>query len=231
MPTISRMKHRLFLVAIGLVLVLSQPFVSRGEPGHKFVRWEKEIAAYEAQDRASPPPKGAALFIGSSTIRRWTTLAKDFPEHQVLNRGFGGSQIIDSTHFAERIIFPYAPRLIVLRAGGNDINAGKSSEEAFQDFRDFVTKVHGKLPETDIVFMSQNPTLARLKNREREQTMNRLIKEFVAGKPHLKYLEISDMVLGPDDLPRAELFVADKLHFNDAGYKLLAERVRPLLAR
>src|SRR5437762_3290494 len=71
-------------------------------------RFEKEIAAYEAQDRENPPPKGQILLTGSSTIRRWTTLAHDFPEHKVINRGFGGSQIADATHFAERIIFPYS---------------------------------------------------------------------------------------------------------------------------
>src|SRR5688572_3579536 len=91
-------------------------------------RWEKEIAAYEAADRANPPAKGGIVFTGSSTIRRWTTLASDFPDHHVLNRGFGGSQIVDATHFAERIVIPYAPRMVVLRAGGNDIHAGKSAE-------------------------------------------------------------------------------------------------------
>ena len=46
-----------------------------------FEKWEKEIAAYEQADRTSPPPKGALLFIGSSTIRLWKTLTQDFPQH------------------------------------------------------------------------------------------------------------------------------------------------------
>src|SRR5436190_3718497 len=79
------------------------------ELSHDFPRWEKEIAAFEHMDATNRPPKGALLFIGSSTIRRWSTLAQDFPHHQVLTRGFGGSQIVDSTHFAARIIFPYEP--------------------------------------------------------------------------------------------------------------------------
>src|SRR5687768_11119121 len=72
-------------------------------------KWEKEIAAYEERDRRSPPPKGSILFVGSSSIRLWSTLEADFPKHRVLNRGVGGSQIADATHFAERIIFPYEP--------------------------------------------------------------------------------------------------------------------------
>ena len=92
---------------------------------HDCGKWEKEIAAFEQLDRTNPPPKGALLFIGSSTIRLWKTLAQDFPEHRVINRGFGGSEIVDAAHFAERIIFPYEPRMIFLRAGGNDIHAGR----------------------------------------------------------------------------------------------------------
>ena len=55
------------------------------------------------------PPKGAILFIGSSSIRKWNTLADDFPDRKVINRGFGGSHIIDSVHFADRIVWPYEP--------------------------------------------------------------------------------------------------------------------------
>src|SRR5437660_1775403 len=83
-----------------------------------------EIAAFEAADRKNPPPSGAVLFIGSSSIRLWTTLAKDFPELTVINRGFGGSAIADSVRYTPRIILPYKPRMIVLYAGGNDIHKG-----------------------------------------------------------------------------------------------------------
>src|SRR5689334_18469018 len=75
-----------------------------------FAKWEKEIAAFEAADRKHPPPQNAILFIGSSSIRFWKTLTNDFPEHAVINRGFGGSQISDSTHFISRIVAPYHPK-------------------------------------------------------------------------------------------------------------------------
>src|ERR1051325_3651868 len=76
--------------------------------------FQNEIEAFERSDHTNRPPRGAILFIGSSSIRLWKTLAHDFPRHQVINRGFGGSQIIDSVNFAERIVFPYRPKLIVL---------------------------------------------------------------------------------------------------------------------
>jgi lysophospholipase L1-like esterase len=198
-------------------------------PADEFGKWEKEMAAFEAADRAHPPPKNAILFIGSSTIRMWTTLEKDFPDHRVINRGFGGSQIVDATHFAPRIVFPCEPRVIFLRSGGNDIHFGKSPEQVFADYRAFVAAVHAKLPKSEIVYLGLFPTIARITEVEKGEKLNALIKEHAAQDPRLKYIDCSDMTSGSDGKPRADLFIADGLHLNAAGYKLLAERVRPFL--
>ncbi len=199
------------------------------ETNHNFAQWEKQIAAFERKDRTNPPPTGAILFTGASTIRRWTTLEKDFPGHRVLSRGFGGSEIVDATHFAERIIFPYAPKMVLLRAGGNEMARGRSAEDTFADFKDFVAKVHAKLPETVIVFISNSPSPSRWAQRDKCKAMNALVQEFMQGKPYLKYLDVYGMTLGSDGQPRAEFYVADGLHFNAAGYALLADKVRTVL--
>lgn len=214
---------------VALLMFGSGRAVRGAETNHDFAKWEKAIAAYEAMDRTNPPPKDAVLFIGSSTIRLWRTLAQDFPAHRVINRGFGGSEILDATHFADRIVFPYAPRMIFLRSGSNDLWRGRPPEQVFADFQEFIAKVQAKLPKVEIVYLSIDPTLARLAQREKEKVLNTLIQDYARGKPRLKYIETSPMVLGADGQPRAELFVADKLHFNAAGYALLAEKVRPFL--
>jgi len=202
-----------------------------GEAGNDFGKWEKEIAAYEQSDHTNPAPKNAVVFIGSSTIARWKSLAADFPEQQVINRGFGGSEIVDSTHFADRVIFPYAPRMVLLRAGGNDLWAGKTAEVVFEDFKQFVETVHARLPQAEIAFISLSPSIARWKQGDKEKALNSMVESYIRAKPFLKYIETYPMVLGTDSEPRPDLFVADKLHFNAAGYKLLAERVRPYLPK
>jgi lysophospholipase L1-like esterase len=214
------------IVATTTTFAQTRPATTRASG---LARWEKAIAAYEAADRANPPAKGGVLFIGASSIRLWKTLEQDFPDHHVINRGFGGSQIADSTHFAERIIFPYAPKMVVLRAGGNDLHAGKSVEQVFDDFKAFVAKVRTKLPDAEIVYVSMSPAPARWDEREANRELNRRIEQYAREQPKLKYVETYDMTLTPDGQAREELFVADKLHFNEAGYKLLAERVRPVL--
>jgi lysophospholipase L1-like esterase len=219
------------LSIVGLVLVTALRAAWCGETNHDFGKWEKEISAYEASDKTNPPPKGASLFIGSSTIRMWTTLQQDFPKVKVINRGFGGSQIVDSTHFAERLIFPYEPSRVFLRAGGNDLWAGKSPEEVFADFKDFVAKVHGKLPKTQVIFISLSPSIARWKQAEKEKAVNTLVQKFVKKTRGVKYVETYSLPLGADGQPRPELFRTDKLHFNAAGYELLAKRLRPIVEK
>ena len=214
-----------------LLFALSAGMVLGSETNHNFAAWDKAIAGFERIDATNPPPKNGVEFIGSSTIGRWKSLAQDFPCQPVFNRGFGGSQIVDSTHFAERVIFPYSPRMILLRAGGNDLWAGKSPEQVFADFKEFVAAVQAKLPAAEIVFVSLSPSLARWKQHEQEKEVNRLIENFVRGTSHLKYIETYDLPLGADGQPRPELFVSDRLHFNAEGYKLLAERIRPLFAK
>ena len=198
-------------------------------PADPFAKWEKEIAGIETADKKNPPAKGSIVFTGSSTIRMWKSLAQDYPHHHLVNHGFGGSQIVDCTHFADRLIFPLEPKVIFLRAGGNDINAGKTPDRVFADYKDFVTTVRAKLPEAEIIYIGLAPTIARINEVPAGNKLDDLIKDYAAKNPKLKYIDCTNMSVGADGLPRPELFIKDGLHFSDAGYKLLAERVRPFM--
>src|SRR5438445_12744589 len=179
------MKRAVLLSLVGFLIVAPWRVSMCAEGEHNFGKWEKEITAYEQMDRTNPPPKGALLFIGSSTIRLWKTLAEDFPQHRVINRGFGGSEIVDATHFADRIIFPYQPRMVFLRAGGNDLWAGKSPEQVFADFTEFVTTIHAKLPETEIVFISLSPSIPRWRQADKEKAVNAFVQDYARQTPRV----------------------------------------------
>jgi len=196
-------------------------------PAHDYAKWEKDVAAFEAADKTSPPPKNAILFVGSSTIVRWKTLPQDFPKFPIVNRGFGGNEIADSTYYADRIIIPYRPRRILLRAGGNDLHNGKTPEQVLADFKAFVAKIHARLPETEIVFISLAPSIARWDERDAARKLNALVADYVNRTPRVQYIDAYNISLDAKGQPRPELFVEDKLHFSPEGYKLLIERVRP----
>jgi lysophospholipase L1-like esterase len=188
-------------------------------------KWEKEIAAFEARDMENPPPKHAIVFVGSSSIRKWTTLAEDFPHHRVLNRGFGGSEMADSVFFADRIVMPYEPRFIVVYAGGNDINAQKSAEQVFADFKAFVAKVRAQMKETPIAYISIAGNPKRWSQVEEVKKANALIEAFTKEQPNLVFIDVFHEMLGSDGLPKPDIFVEDQLHMNAEGYKLWTQIV------
>lgn len=180
----------------------------------------REINDFTASDAAMPPARGEILFLGSSSIRLWKTLSKDLPDLPVLNRGFGGSQVIDSVNYADRIVFPYKPRHIVLYAGGNDINAKKSPEQVFADFRSFVAKVHARLPRTRISYISIAPNPARWSQIIQVREANRLIEEFTRTDKRLGFINVFPHMLGADGQPKPDIFVDDRLHMNARGYEI-----------
>lgn len=193
--------------------------------------FEQEILKFEAEDAKNPPAKFGVVFVGSSTIRLWTTLAQDFPEYNVINRGFGGSALADSVRYAHRIVTPYEPRLVVLFAGTNDIAAGKSAETVSQDFTAFVGKVREKLPKVKIAYLSISPAPSRWSKIEEIKRANRLIETICRKGRDLTFLNTFPKMLDAKGGPRPELYVSDQLHLNQDGYTILVDEVRKLLPK
>src|SRR5262249_22553589 len=146
------------------------------------------------------------LFVGSSSIRLWKTLAQDFPNHRVINRGFGGSQIADVTAYADRVILPYKPKLILVYAGDNDIAADRAPEQVLADFQALAKAIHGTLPEVRILFISIKPSISRWPLVEKIKAANQLVDEFTRHDARLGFIDVFTPMLGADGRPRPELF-------------------------
>src|ERR1043165_2122749 len=227
---ISRLQF-LFLIGLSALVVgcRSTP------PATQSVRptsasWEKEIAAFEARDKTGPPPQNGILFIGSSSIRMWTSLENDFPTLPVYNRGFGGSQIIDSVYYADRIVLPYRPRRIVLYAGGNDISAGKSAEQVFRDFQLFVATVRARLPKTEITYVSIAPNPSRWSQIDRIREANRLIRQYTQRTRRLSFVDVHSHMLNEQGTPKEGIYLPDNLHMNEKGYAIWKQVIGEALA-
>ena len=221
-----------FLRSLPLALfLLAQTHVCADDRAKGSEKWEKDIAAFEKADREHPPEKGGIVFVGSSSIRLWKTLAQDFPEHRVLNRGFGGSEVADSVLFAERIVIAYTPRQVVLYAGGNDLNAGKSPEKVIADFKAFAGKIRAALPEAEIDYISIAGNPARWGHVEKVKAVNSAIEAWIKEQPRMKFIDVFSQMLGADGLPKPDIFVEDKLHMNAAGYAIWKEVVGPFLVK
>lgn len=190
--------------------------------------WKDAIAEFAKEDADRPPPKDGILFVGSSSIRLWD-LPKSFPELPAINRGFGGSQVCDSEHFADELVIKHAPRVVVFYAGDNDIAAGKPAAQVHEDFRRFTAKVVKALPKTRIVFISIKPSIARWKLAEAMREANGLIAADAQKDKQLEFVDVWPAMLGADGQPRKEIFREDGLHMNDAGYAEWTKLVSPHL--
>lgn len=191
-------------------------------------RWEDTIKKFEETDARTPPPKGAVLLIGGSNARRWTDVGDYFPQHRLINRGFGGGRLTDILHYADRIVLPYAPKTILLNAGGNDLSSGKSPEQVRDAARAFSAKIHATLPDTRIYHIGL-PQVLRASNSPEMlaviREMNGLLAELAQTEENFEYIDLFEAFLDDKGKSRPELFVQDGTHFNPAGYTVVAEQL------
>jgi lysophospholipase L1-like esterase len=152
-----------------------------------------------------------------------------FPGLTIVNRGFGGSQLADVVRYADRIVTPYRPRIVVVYAGDNDIYAGSTSEEVAVSFERLVRLLRATLPEVRIVFIGIKPSLQRWAVIERMRLANALIRGFAEHDDGVAFVDVDQAMLGWDETPRSELFVPDGLHLTPHGYELWSALLRPLL--
>jgi lysophospholipase L1-like esterase len=183
-------------------------------------KWEPDIRAFEEADRVALPAPGGIVFVGSSSIRLWETLQQDFPGLPVINRAFGGSKIHEVAAFADRVVLPYRPRLIVFYAGTNDLNDGLRVERVFADYQRFVRLVHAALPDTRIAFISVAPNPARWHLRRAMQRLNRKVASYSRTDPRLDFIDVWSAMLGSEGRPRPDIYVEDRLHMNEKGYAI-----------
>jgi len=201
------------------------------EAGPPATKWEEEIAAYEKLDREAPVLPGGIVLLGSSNIRMWTTLADDFPGMNVVNRGVGGCRLVELAEFAPRLVAAAKPRVIVVGAGTNDVNAGTATAEIRGAFDRLVDALRRDHPEATIAFLAISPTVKRWEQLDRQVAANEAIKASIDARRDAKlvYLDANTAFLGADGLPAPECFLDDMQHPSTIGNARRAELLRPML--
>lgn len=219
----------LLCCGVMFLTAMTLPSYADSKP-HDFDRWEKDMQAFEAQDKEHPPQPGGVMFVGSSTIRMWKT-DDLLPDLHVANRGFGGSEMIDSWYFADRIIVPHRPKVLLVYAGSNDIGKGVPACEILKHFEQFVERVHAGSPETEIAFLSIKPTVKRWGLIHHVRAANALVEAKCIETPHVQFLNVHPHMLNAVGEPEVKWLSNDGLHLNPEGYKHLTELVRPTIEK
>lgn len=192
-------------------------------------RFDKEVKALIAGDSLVSKKK-LILFTGSSSIRMWKELKTDFPGHNVLNRGFGGSDMADLLYYAEQLIIQYKPSKVFIYEGDNDINAGKSPEQILAEAEKLLTLLRAELPgRVKIIFISAKPSVARWHLKDKYIAFNQQLKQWTSSKRNVLYADVWTPMLDENGEVRKNLFIEDNLHMNREGYDIWKKAIRQYL--
>lgn len=223
MPRFPALFFRWFSSLLLGALLSGPTVLLRADPLH----WQEEIARLAAKPVLAP---GGVVFVGSSSILMWKTLAGDFPDRRTVNMGFGGSHLEDSVHYFDRIVRPHAPAVVVLYAGENDLAGGMTLEKVLGDFRAFRERMRETLPEARLVYVSVKPSPKRAPHLARFVEFNARVAAECARDPQCTFVDVYSGMVDAAGQPRGELFLDDRLHMNAAGYALWKERIAPAIA-
>lgn len=178
-------------------------------------------------------PRGhhRVVFIGSSTFTLWTTLDADLGHIDAVNHGFGGSQLSDCLHYADQLVFPYEPKMVVLYGGDNDMANGKSAETVLADYEEFARRTFSRLPQCRLLWLSIKPSIARWSLYPEQTRVNEAVVTAARLDPRRGFLDIRAEMLETDGHPQAVHFLGDGLHLSPAGYAVWARALKPAVQR
>ena len=193
-------------------------------------RFEAAILAFETADEEDPIDPGVILFVGSSSVVMWKSLAEDLPGHRVLNRGFGGSNFNDLIHYADRVIYPYRPKAVFVYEGDNDIAAGTTPKDVYRSAKQLRRMIADELgKEVPVVFISPKPSVARWELKEAYEEANARLAKFADRKDDTYFVDVWTPALQDDGTVRSDIFVADNLHMNAKGYDIWEAAIKPMV--
>ena len=191
-------------------------------------RWSKEIDAFDVQNESEPDSQDAILFIGSSSIRRWETMATDMAPYRTIRRGYGGAKFTDMGVFVDRIVTPHQYRALVMFVGNGVTGKPKDhTPDQIEELARYIVGVSQKHQTDAPVFLIEiTPCEKRFDAWPKIRQVNARLREIALSTPNTYFIPTASHYLKADGTPRAELFVSDRLHLNERGYELWSSLIR-----
>lgn len=193
----------------------------------------KEISDFKKQDSIKFPPKNAILFVGSSSFTNWKDVQDYFPRQTIINRGFGGSSLLNVIFYAKDIIYPYHPKQILIYCGENDLASSDTitAQTIFQRFKQLVTIIRKNDPSVSLAFVSIKPSPSRRHLWHKVKEANQLIKNYLATKKKTAFIDVYHPMCNKDGTVKSEIFLGDSLHMNASGYAIWKKTIEPYLKK
>ncbi len=218
------------LLSVTSVLVLVISTAASAQRDTDPARWEEAMQRFDEQDRLNPPPEGAIVLTGSSSIARWNQQAAEaLAPLTVIARGFGGSIMGDVLHHLDRVALRYNPRAILIYEGDNDTDWGIPEDTIVNQFEQIVARVHKTHPETRIYIMSVKPSVLRQDVWSTAQRVSARFAAIAKNDPLVYYVDAATPFLQANGKVMTDIFVDDNLHLNDMGNLIWGATIRAAL--
>ena len=197
---------------------------------HEPSRWDNDIATFAAMDAANPPPEGAIVLVGSSSIARWNDQAEAaLAPLTVIPRGFGGSVMGDVLHHLDNVVLRYKPRAVLIYEGDNDTAYNVPTDTILDQLQQIIARVHEELPETRIYLLGVKPSILRWNIFDRAQLVNAGYQLIASANPLVTYVDTVNPFLNANGMVMDDIFVGDNLHFNATGNLIWGSVIRAAL--
>lgn len=193
----------------------------------------EDIQAFKKQDADSMPPENAILFVGSSSFTMWKDVQEYFPKHTIINRGFGGSTLLDVIRYANDVIAPYHTKQIVIYCGENDIAYSDETtpEMVLDRFKQLFKIIRENDPAVPVAFISLKPSPSRQHLWTKMRKANKLIKQFLSMNKKIKFINVWPAMFNKDGTIMKDIFIEDNLHMNAKGYHIWQKLIEPCLIK
>lgn len=213
------MKGILFSIFLFGILARAQ------DPG----RFTEQVDAIQKKyDTLLDITKETIVFTGSSSVRIWSDLQERFPNHQIVNSGFGGSQASDLLAYSNELILRYKPKKVFIYEGDNDISDGKDSKIIISDIMGIIRKIREQNPAVKVVLIAAKPSIARWNLKRDYKRLNRKFKRMSRKDADIWYVDVWKPMLDGRNV-KQDIFIKDGLHMNAKGYEIWYNAMKPFL--
>ena len=221
-----RFSRRASILLTFCALIASAPLLFAQNPA----RFQKEVDSI-VEANGSVNKDNLILFTGSSSIRLWKNLSASFPNHNVLNMGFGGSEMADLLYYTDKLIIPFKPEQIFIYEGDNDLSFGRSPEQIIASADSILSLIKQHLPHAEVIFISPKPSLQRWALKEKYEDFNKQLKHWTSKKRNVRFADVWTPMLDNNGTVMQDIFIADGLHLNEKGYSIWASALKKYLSR
>jgi lysophospholipase L1-like esterase len=216
-----------FLLASSVLCAADEVLTDKSASSKVLALYQKTLAAAQK----SPPAPGGVICLGSSHMQMWKGVKEDLAPLTVVNYGIGGSRMTQAADlFIDNLAIPFKPRAVILYEGSNDINAGTKPETVLENFRKLHGKLHAALPQARLYVLGVVPSPGKRFEKIADlRKTNELLAKECATQPWMKFIDVTEPLIGADGKPKAECFIPGDIHMLPAGYAVWKSVIAPVI--